>query len=172
LGEAAQVVRYLAGESAGQCGPCKMGLPDLARSVDLAVSGSAPVELVRAAAGDVKGRGACSHPDGTARFALSAMEVFADDLRLHATGEGCGKRVKGMMGLPGAPDANPQKLTLDWSRCDGHGLCAHVVPDFIRLDGNGYPAFPPTPVPTWLREGALKAVKVCPELALRLVRAE
>ncbi|MFI7279043.1 NADH-ubiquinone oxidoreductase-F iron-sulfur binding region domain-containing protein [Micromonospora chersina] len=172
LGEAAQVVRYLAGESAGQCGPCKMGLPDLARAVDLAVSGSAPVEVVRAAAGDVKGRGACSHPDGTARFALSAMEVFAEDLRLHATGEGCGKRVKGLMGLPGAPDGNPQKLTLDWSRCDGHGLCAHVVPDFIRLDGNGYPAFPATPVPTWLRQGALKAVKVCPELALRLVRAE
>ncbi|MGW5672949.1 NADH-ubiquinone oxidoreductase-F iron-sulfur binding region domain-containing protein [Micromonospora sp. NPDC003776] len=172
LGEAAQVVRYLAGESAGQCGPCRMGLPDLARAVDLAVSGSAPIEVVRAAAGDVKGRGACSHPDGTARFALSAMEVFAEDLRLHAAGEGCGKRVKGVTGLPGAPDANPQKLTLDWSRCDGHGLCAHVVPDFIRLDGNGYPAFPPTPVPTWLREGALKAVKVCPELALRLVRAE
>ncbi|MGR6321411.1 NADH-ubiquinone oxidoreductase-F iron-sulfur binding region domain-containing protein [Micromonospora soli] len=172
LGEAAQVVRYLAGESAGQCGPCKMGLPDLARALDLAVSGSAPIEVVRAAAGDVKGRGACSHPDGTARFALSAVEVFAEDLRLHATGEGCGKRVKGLMGLPGAPDGNPQKLTLDWSRCDGHGLCAHVVPDFIRLDGNGYPAFPATPVPSWLREGALKAVKVCPELALRLVKAE
>ena len=172
LGEAAQVVRYLAGESAGQCGPCRMGLPDLARAVDLAVSGSAPVEIVRAAAGDVKGRGACSHPDGTARFALSAMEVFADDLRLHTTGEGCGKRVKGVMGLPGRPDPDPQKLTLDWSRCDGHGLCAHVVPDFIRLDANGYPAFPSTPVPTWLREGALKAVKVCPELALRLAKAE
>ncbi|WP_431917950.1 NADH-ubiquinone oxidoreductase-F iron-sulfur binding region domain-containing protein [Micromonospora wenchangensis] len=172
LGEAAQVVRYLAGESAGQCGPCKRGLPDLARAVDLAVSGSAPVEVVRAAAGDVKGRGACSHPDGTSRFALSAMEVFADDLRQHTTGEGCGKRVKGVMGLPGAPDANPRKLTLDWSRCDGHGLCAHVVPDFIRLDGNGYPAFPSTPVPTWLKEGAMKAVKVCPELALRLVEAE
>ncbi|SCG39554.1 NADH-quinone oxidoreductase subunit NuoF family protein [Micromonospora halophytica] len=172
LGEAAQVVRYLAGESAGQCGPCKRGLPDLARAVDLAVSGSAPVEVVRAAAGDVKGRGACSHPDGTSRFALSAMEVFAEDLRLHTTGEGCGKRVKGVMGLPGAPDANPQKLTLDWSRCDGHGLCAHVVPDFIRLDHNGYPAFPATPVPTWLKEGAMKAVKVCPELALRLVDAK
>ncbi|MGN9808957.1 NADH-ubiquinone oxidoreductase-F iron-sulfur binding region domain-containing protein [Micromonospora sp. BQ11] len=172
LGETAQVVRYLAGESAGQCGPCRMGLPDLARAVDLAVSGSAPVEVVRAAAGDVKGRGACSHPDGTARFALSAMEVFEEDLRLHTTGDGCGRRVRGVMGLPGAPDENPQKLTLDWSRCDGHGLCAHVVPDFIRLDSNGYPAFPPTPVPTWLREGALKAVKVCPELALRLSKVE
>jgi NADH:ubiquinone oxidoreductase subunit F (NADH-binding)/ferredoxin len=172
LGEAAQVVRYLAGESAGQCGPCKRGLPDLARAVDLAVSGSAPVEVVRAAAGDVKGRGACSHPDGTSRFALSAMEVFAEDLRQHTTGEGCGKRVKGVMGLPGAPDADPRVLTLDWSRCDGHGLCAHVVPDFIRLDGNGYPAFPSTPVPTWLKEGAMKAVKVCPELALRLVEVK
>ncbi|WP_434744070.1 NADH-ubiquinone oxidoreductase-F iron-sulfur binding region domain-containing protein [Micromonospora sp. SH-82] len=171
LGEAAQVVRYLAAESAGQCGPCKAGLPDLARAVDLAVSGSAPVEVVRAAAGDVKGRGACSHPDGTSRFALSAMEVFVEDLRLHTTGEGCGKRVKGMMGLPGAPDGNPQKLALDWSRCDGHGLCAHVLPDFIRLDHNGYPAFPSTPVPTWLKEGATKAVKVCPALALRLVPA-
>ncbi|WBB67031.1 NADH-quinone oxidoreductase subunit NuoF family protein [Micromonospora sp. WMMD812] len=172
LGEAAQVVRYLAGESAGQCGPCRMGLPDLARAVDLAVAGSRPADVVRAAAGEVKGRGACSHPDGTARFALSAIEVFVEDLRLHSTGEGCGRRVKGVLGLPGAPDPDPQKLTLDWSRCDGHGLCAHVVPDFIRLDANGYPAFPPTPVPTWLRQGAMKAVKVCPELALRLAKAE
>ncbi|MEV4810767.1 NADH-ubiquinone oxidoreductase-F iron-sulfur binding region domain-containing protein [Micromonospora avicenniae] len=172
LGEAAQVVRYLAGESAGQCGPCKRGLPDLARAVDLAVAGSQPADVVRAAAGEVRGRGACSHPDGTARFALSAVEVFADDLRLHAAGEGCGRRVRGVLGLPGAPDPNPRRLTLDWSRCDGHGLCAHVVPDFIRLDANGYPAFPPTPVPTWLREGATKAVKVCPELALRLTKVD
>ncbi|WBB79771.1 ferredoxin [Micromonospora sp. WMMD882] len=168
LGEAAQVVRYLAGESAGQCGPCRMGLPDLARAVDLAVAGSAAPDIVRAAAGMVKGRGACSHPDGTARFAVSALEVFADDLVRHATGEGCGRRVRGVLGLPGGPDPTPRTLTVDWSRCDGHGLCAHVVPEFIRLDGNGFPAFPPTPVPTWLQDGARKAVKVCPELALRL----
>ncbi|WP_370517882.1 hypothetical protein [Micromonospora sp. MP36] len=41
------------------------------------------------------------------------------------------------------------------------------MPDVIRLDGSGYPAFPATPVPTWLRAGALKAV--CPGL---LVKAE
>ena len=172
LGEVAQVVQYLAGESAGQCGPCRLGLPDLARSMDLVVAGSAATEVVRAAAGAVRGRGACSHPDGTSRFATSALEVFADEVAAHATRDGCGRKVKGVMGLPPAPGVTPARLAVDWSRCDGHGLCAHVVPEFIRLDGNGFPAFPPTPVPTWLERGARKAVQVCPALALRLTGAE
>ncbi|MDG4832588.1 NADH-ubiquinone oxidoreductase-F iron-sulfur binding region domain-containing protein [Solwaraspora sp. WMMD1047] len=168
LGEVAQVVQYLAGESAGQCGPCRLGLPDLARSVDLTVAGSAASEVVRVAANVVKGRGACSHPDGSGRFAISAMEVFAEDLAAHSTRDGCGRKVKGLMGLPPSAGSNSYRLSVDWSRCDGHGLCAHVVPEFIRLDGNGFPAFPPTPVPTWLEAGARKAVRMCPALALRL----
>ncbi|RKR87529.1 NADH:ubiquinone oxidoreductase subunit F (NADH-binding) [Micromonospora pisi] len=168
LGEVAQVVQYLAGESAGQCGPCRLGLPDLARSVDLIVAGTTAADTVRAAAGEVRGRGACSHPDGTARFATSALEVFAEDLAAHATRDGCGRRVKGVLGLPTSPETVSSRLSVDWSRCDGHGLCAHVVPEFIRLDGNGFPAFPPTPVPTWLEAGARKAVRMCPALALRL----
>jgi len=173
LGEVARVVHYLAGESAGQCGPCRLGLPDLARAFDSVTIGSAAADAVRAAAGVAKGRGACTHPDGTARFATSALEVFADDIALHTQGDGCGKPVKGMLPLPAdAPSGGTMRLSVDWTRCDGHGLCAHVVPEFIRLDGNGYPAIPPSPVPVWLEPGARKAVSMCPGLALRLDEAK
>jgi NADH:ubiquinone oxidoreductase subunit F (NADH-binding)/ferredoxin len=166
LGEATQILQYLAGESAGQCGPCRLGLPDMARVFALVASGSSTPDAVRAAAGVVKGRGACSHPDGTARFALSALEVFAADIALHSHGDGCGKGVKGVLPLPGY--AKGRRLSVDWTRCDGHGLCAHVAPELISLDGNGFPAFPDAPVPAWLEARARKAVNMCPELALRL----
>jgi NADH:ubiquinone oxidoreductase subunit F (NADH-binding)/ferredoxin len=171
LGEVAQVTQYLAGESAGQCGPCRLGLPDLARAVTLVALGGSALENVRQAAGVVKGRGACSHPDGTARFALSALEVFARDVELHANGEGCGKQVRGILPLPYHTDQGARKLAVDWSRCDGHGLCSAVAPEIIRLDANGFPAFPQTPLPPWLENGARKAVNVCPALALRLTEA-
>ena len=70
--------------------------------------------------------------------------------------------------LLGDLDTGARKLALDWSRCDGHGLCSAVAPEIIRLDQNGFPAFPQTPLPPWLENGARKAVNVCPALALRL----
>jgi len=169
LGEAARVVQYLAGESAGQCGPCRMGLPDVARALTaLTVGGGAAArDTVRMAAGAVRGRGACSHPDGTSRFAVSALEVFVDDLAAHLDGDGCGHPVKGVLAIPG-DDADGGRLMVDWTRCEGHGLCAHVVPELIRLDANGFPAFPDIAVPPWLRPGARKAVAMCPALALRI----
>src|SRR5256885_6042471 len=79
LGEVARVLQYLAGQSAGQCGPCRMGLPDLARTVAMLADGSGgrgAGDAIRAAAGAVRGRGACSHPGGTAPVALSALEAL------------------------------------------------------------------------------------------------
>ncbi|HTW05473.1 MAG TPA: ferredoxin, partial [Streptosporangiaceae bacterium] len=61
------------------------------------------------------------------------------------------------------------RLTVDWTRCRGHGLCAHLVPELVQLDGQGYPVFLDMPVPHWLQQEAQQAVQMCPSLALRLV---
>jgi NADH:ubiquinone oxidoreductase subunit F (NADH-binding)/ferredoxin len=172
LGEVSRVASYLAGESAGQCGPCKLGLPTIARALAAIVDGSGGIEaldVARRAAVAVNGRGACSHPDGTTRFVLSALEVFTEDLAAHVFQSTCGRPVRGMLPLPDGPEtANAKQLMVDWVRCEGHGLCAHLVPELIHLDKTGYPVILPIPVPPWLKKDAHHAVQMCPTLALRL----
>jgi NADH:ubiquinone oxidoreductase subunit F (NADH-binding) len=86
LAETARVIRYLAGETAGQCGPCVFGLPALADAfADLAYHGGQRVAADRIA--DliplIEGRGACRHPDGATALAASALTAFGDDARWH-----------------------------------------------------------------------------------------
>lgn len=87
--ETARVVRYLALESAGQCGPCLNGLPRMSAALTALARGRAPAgtrtDLERWA-GLVTGRGACRHPDGTARFVASALQAFAAELDRHDRG--------------------------------------------------------------------------------------
>ena len=122
-----------------------------------------------AAATTVNGRGACAHPDGTTRFVLSALEVFTEDLAAHVFHSTCGRPVRGILPLPEGPEqANAKQLVVDWVRCQGHGLCAHLVPELIHLDKTGFPVIMPIPVPPWLEKNAQHAVQMCPALALRL----
>lgn len=60
------------------------------------------------------------------------------------------------------------RLSVNWARCEGHGLCAHLLPELITLDDNGFPSFPDSPVPAWLEPAAQRAVGACPALALRV----
>jgi ferredoxin len=64
-----------------------------------------------------------------------------------------------------------ESLRIDRIRCDGHGLCAELLPEMITLDDWGYPILSAGPVPEHLREHARRAVATCPVLALRLERA-
>ena len=173
IGEVARVAAYLAKESSGQCGPCKLGLPSIARSFVALAEGSGGVEeldTLRRSAASVRGRGACSHPDGVSRFVLSAVDVFADDLAEHFFRGGCGRKAGTSLPLPVAP--GELELTVDWTRCQGHGLCAHIVPELIQLDQQGFPVMLDMPVPRWLVREARQAVEMCPALALRLTPAE
>jgi NADH:ubiquinone oxidoreductase subunit F (NADH-binding) len=86
LAETARVVRYLADENAGQCGPCMFGLPALADAMtDLAYHGGRGRALGRVAwlAGLVDGRGACRHPDGAVQLVRSALRAFEADALWH-----------------------------------------------------------------------------------------
>jgi len=86
LAETARVVRYLADENAGQCGPCMFGLPALADAVaDLAYQGGRGrvLERVASLAGLVAGRGACRHPEGAVQLVRSALRAFESDARWH-----------------------------------------------------------------------------------------
>lgn len=87
LAETARVARYLADESAGQCGPCVFGLDSIARELGRAAAGqSASMPLLRRWLGQVDGRGACRHPDGAVRLIRSGLDVFGAELDLHARG--------------------------------------------------------------------------------------
>jgi NADH:ubiquinone oxidoreductase subunit F (NADH-binding) len=89
LVESARITRYLAGQSTRQCGPCRLGLPRIAELLTL-VAHQRPnptaLEELRVLAGLVTGRGACRHPDGTARFLLSTLTMFDDEITAHQRG--------------------------------------------------------------------------------------
>jgi NADH:ubiquinone oxidoreductase subunit F (NADH-binding) len=93
IAETARTLRYLAVESAGQCGPCMFGLPAIADDMDDLVRGADPsgatLDRLRNRLGTIEGRGACAHPDGTTRFAASALRAFADDIADHVSGRPC-----------------------------------------------------------------------------------
>ena len=106
LAESQRVASWLASQSAGQCGPCTLGLPAIAE--DLAVlSRSGNTTNVRNRLERrlrlVEGRGACHHPDGTARFVASALATFAADLARHRRGNPCPPARFPVLPLPDDP---------------------------------------------------------------------
>jgi NADH:ubiquinone oxidoreductase subunit F (NADH-binding) len=94
LAETAWIAGYLAGQSAGQCGPCANGLPALADTLGQLAFGDAGDRALRWAEqlmGLVRGRGACHLPDGTAGFVASGLRVFAGELRRHSEAGPCAR---------------------------------------------------------------------------------
>jgi ferredoxin len=69
------------------------------------------------------------------------------------------------------------RMHIDWTRCDGRGLCVELLPDLLVRDKWGYPlaakgapaARSDVVVPASRMEAALDAVDLCPVLALKLM---
>ena len=64
-------------------------------------------------------------------------------------------------------------LHIDWTACDGRGLCSELLPEILTEDDWGYPLVrhgggADVTIPAELRRHARRAVDRCPRLALRL----
>ncbi len=60
------------------------------------------------------------------------------------------------------------RLRVNPIACEGHGQCAELLPELIRLDDWGYPIIDDRDIPPELVDLARRAVDVCPTLALLL----
>jgi ferredoxin len=61
-----------------------------------------------------------------------------------------------------------RSLAVNPIACNGHGICAELLPELIQLDDWGYPIIDPSPIPAHLDAHARRAVAACPTLALLL----
>lgn len=73
------------------------------------------------------------------------------------------------MSESGRKRVRSRALIVDWQACRGRGVCHEVLPEIIDLDDWGYPVIN-GPVVDDLVSSAKEAVRVCPQLALRLSR--
>lgn len=63
-----------------------------------------------------------------------------------------------------------KRLAIDWTRCDGHALCARLLPEAIGMDEWGFPVPDDRALEGKELAGARRAVLACPSLALRVAR--
>lgn len=63
------------------------------------------------------------------------------------------------------------RLEIDWTRCDGHGVCHALLPERIGLDDWGFPVITPGPLDGDTLDHARRAAAACPALALRVEKS-
>ncbi len=106
LAEVTSVAAWYAAHSAGQCGPCRFGLADIAGALRRLADGDPTGEAAaRRWTGMVKGRGACRFPDGAAHFVESALDVLHIEVTDHLRGR-CWRRHGGYLPTP-VPGVGP-----------------------------------------------------------------
>ena len=89
VAETSRYAGYLAAESAGRCGPCRNGLPTIAGEMRALARGADTRRRLRELTGLVRGRGACAHPDSTARLVTSLLTTLDEQVETHLA-HGCG----------------------------------------------------------------------------------
>ena len=88
----AQILDFMAGSSAAQCGPCVFGLRAIADAAARLAYGPARGDDLQRLVGwseTLAGRGACRHPDGAVGLVRSALRVFDAEFARHQRNRPC-----------------------------------------------------------------------------------
>ena len=145
--EVARVVRWMADQNAGQCGPCVLGLDAIAGAGRVDGRGHRrPRRRSRcSSAGAARSRAAAPAITPTASCASCAARSPSSQRSSTTTGgtaraaPATGRRVLTVPDDPGEAGGMKARLTVDPIACTGHGACAELLPEWIVLDDWGYP---------------------------------
>ncbi len=185
VAEVARVTRWLAAQSAGQCGPCVHGLDAIAGAIEEVAHGAATA-----------GVGQAHRPLVHARERARGMPSPGRRRALHHQWPGGvrggvrrPREIRSLRGVrerartaPADPTASSwqrpresmsiMRLKVDPIACEAHGMCAELLPERIALDDWGYPILDERPLPPELTALAKRAAEACPTFALLLIRDE
>lgn len=95
-----RIIDYMAGQSAAQCGPCVYGLRAIADATARLANGRPERDdLARIGhwSEQLKGRGACRHPDGAVGQLLSSLRVFGSEWEVHQRRRPCTRERGGVV---------------------------------------------------------------------------
>ncbi len=63
-------------------------------------------------------------------------------------------------------DEMKTEIAINPIACDGHGICAELLPELIELDEWGFPILKSRNLPPALLDHARRAERLCPTLAV------
>ena len=63
------------------------------------------------------------------------------------------------------------RVSIDWAKCQGNGVCARVAPEVFKLDETGFPEEILEAMPDPLRPKIMLAVRQCPTEAINATEA-
>jgi NADH:ubiquinone oxidoreductase subunit F (NADH-binding) len=116
IAETARILRYLAGQSARQCGPCTFGLRAIADDFTQLAAGTPEGDVLGRLARRLRvitGRGACRHPDGAVGMAASGLAAFDADAHAHAVRRPCSDAFRREQ-LGANPLVPPRRTADEW----------------------------------------------------------
>jgi len=161
--ETLRVVRWMANESARQCGPCAFGLPAIAEDLNHLAHPSRDPMSATSDSRNVSARSTATARAATRRcgpLRTLGLATFAQDFSAHAhasavqvrgptcTTRACPTRTRGGTRMGVRRRAGLFVLQVNPILCDGFGHCGELAPELVKMDEWATRSSRPSPRPS------------------------